>query len=226
VQYFKDADRDYSDGASFPSFLANIKQDAMDTLTQEERDELAVLLPDKTNEPPATMRTNKFVKNWRMEDVQPDLDQVKSGRSFAKGKEAYTAAQCILCHRFGKTGGAVGPELAAVSSRLTSRDILESILLPSKVVSELYQNTILTLKDGDDVTGRIIEETDQKLIVVTDPIKSTKVEVRKSEVTGRRLSKVSPMPEGLVNSMTEDQILDLIAYLQSGGKKSYAAFKK
>ena len=115
---------------------------------------------------------------------------------------------------------------AAVSSRLTSRDILESILLPSKVVSEQYQNTILDLKSGDDVIGRVLEETDQKLVVVTDPIKLTKVEVRKSDITGRRSSKISPMPEGLVNFMTENQILDLIAYLQSGGKKTFAAYKK
>jgi len=187
---------------------------------------LADLLPAETNAAPAPAKVHKFVKDWHMPDLQPDLEKLLSGRSFARGKEAFTEAQCILCHRFGKTGGAVGPELAAVSSRLTARDILESILLPSKVVSELYQNTILTLKDGDDVTGRIIEETDQKLTVVTDPIKTTKVEVRKSDVVNRRLSKLSPMPEGLVNTMSKDQILDLIAYLQSGGKKTYAAFKK
>jgi putative heme-binding domain-containing protein len=226
LQYFKDAGRDYSDGASLPGFLSSFQQDAIDTLTPAERDALATFLPAESNAVPATATTpRKFVKDWRMADIEPDLDQLKSGRSFARGKEAFTAAQCILCHRFGKTGGAVGPELAAVSSRLASRDILESILLPSKVVPELYQNTILTLKNGDDVIGRIVEETDQKLVVMTDPIKSTKVEARKSDVSSRRASKISPMPEGLVNNMTEDQILDLIAYLQSGGKKNYAAFK-
>jgi len=228
LQYFKEAGRDYSDGASLPTFLTNFLQDAIASLNPEEREALADMLPaEKTNAAPAAAPTpHKLVKEWKMQDVEPDLDKLKSGRSFAKGQAAFTDAQCILCHRFGKTGGAVGPELAAVSSRLTSRDILESILLPSKVVSEQYQNTILELKDGDDVTGRIVEETDQKLVVITDPIKLTKVDVRKSDVTGRHASKISPMPEGLVNFMTKDQILDLIAYLQSGGKKTFAAFKK
>ena len=228
MRYFKDAGRDYSDGASLPTFLTNVQQDAIATFNPEEREALADLLPvEKTNAAPAAVPPpRKLVKEWQMQDVEPDLDKVKSGRSFNRGQKAFTDAQCILCHRFGKTGGSVGPELAAVSSRLTSRDILESILLPSKVVSELYQNTILNLKDGDDVTGRIIEETDQKLVVMTDPIKLTKVEVRKGDVISRHASKLSPMPEGLVNFMTEDQILDLIAYLQSGGKKTYAAFKK
>ena len=227
LQYFKDAGRDYSDGASLPTFLTNFQQDAIASLSPAEHEALADFLPAKSNAAPAVVaKIHKLVKEWQMQDVEPDLEKLKSGRSFAKGKEAFTEAQCILCHRFGKTGGGVGPELAAVASRLNSHDILESILLPSKVVSELYQNTILSLKDGDDVTGRIIEETDQRLVVITDPIKSTKVEVRKSDVTVRRLSKISPMPEGLVNFMTKDQILDLIAYLQSGGKKTYAAYHK
>jgi putative heme-binding domain-containing protein len=225
LQYFKDAGRDYSDGASLSTFLTNFYNEAIATLTPSEREDLSDFLPPETNTAAATAAPRKFVKNWQMPDIQPDLEDLKSGRSFANGKKTFTTAQCVLCHKFGKTGGAVGPELAAVGSRLTAHDILESILLPSKVVSELYQNTIISTKDGDDVIGRIVGETDQKLTVMTDPIKSTKVEVLKRDVVGRRLSKVSPMPEGLVNTFSKKDILDLIAYLQSGGKRTYAAFK-
>jgi len=66
--------------------------------------------------------------------------------------------------------GAVGPELTAASSKYTRRDILESIIDPSKVVSEQYQNLALALKNGDDVTGRIIEEDSRRIVVVTDPL--------------------------------------------------------
>ena len=52
--------------------------------------------------------------------------------------EAYEAAQCVLCHKFGNDGGAVGPDLTAVSSRFNRHDILESIIEPSKVVSEQF----------------------------------------------------------------------------------------
>lgn len=225
MQYFKDAGRDYSDGASLSSFLTNFYDDAVATLTPAERDALADVLPGKTNAAPVAAVIHKFIKDWKMTDLEPELDKLKSGRSFDAGEKAFTDAQCIACHRFGKSGGSVGPELAAVSSRLTSRDILESILLPSKVVSDQYKNTMLILKDGDDVSGRIVSETDQKLVVMTDLLKGTTVDVPKSNVVSRRLSKISPMPEGLVNFMTEDQILDLIAYLQSSGKKTYAAFK-
>ena len=226
LQYFKDAGRDYSDGASMDLFLTNCMKDAIATLTPDEREDLAEYLPKETNSAPVVAKVRKFIKEWKMADLDPLLEKVKASRSFKAGKETFTAAQCVLCHRFGKGGGSVGPELSAVASRLTAHDILESILLPSKVVSDQYKNTIVSTKDGDDVIGRIVEETDQKLVVMTDPIKMTKVDVLKKDVLSRRLSKVSPMPEGLANYMTQDEIFDLIAYLESGGKKTYAAFKK
>jgi putative heme-binding domain-containing protein len=226
LQYFKDVERDYSDGSSFPAFLEHFRTEAIATLSDDERDGLAEFLPKETNAAAALALTNKFVKDWHMEDLLPDLAQAKSLRSFKIGKTAYAEAQCIQCHRFGTSGGSVGPELAAVSSRLTTRDILESILEPSKVVSEQYQNVVLTMSDGDTVAGRVVEENELKLVLNTDPMRPNKEEFRKADIVSRRPSKISPMPDGLVNSMTEDEIWDLIAYLESGGKKTYAAFKK
>jgi putative heme-binding domain-containing protein len=226
LQYFKDVDRDYSDGSSLPSFLKNFRKEAIDTLSEEEREALAEFIPKETNAEPALQANRKFVKDWQMQDLLPDLAQAKTHRSFAKGKAAFTEAQCILCHRFGNAGGSVGPELAAVSSRLATQNILESILEPSKVISEQYQNIVLTLNDGDVVAGRLVEENELELTLNTDSMRPNKEKFRKADIVSRRPSKISPMPEGLVNSMTEDEIWDLIAFLESGGKKSYASFKK
>ena len=225
VKWFTDADREYADGASYDKFIASIRKDAVTSLTDDERAELAVEIVDKdadTNKPALAQR--KFVKDWKMADLQPALDGVMKGRKFARGKEVFNAAQCIQCHRFANAGGAVGPELTAISSRYGHRDILESILEPSKVISEQYINTLIVKKDGDDVTGRVVEENDQKLVLVTDALKQTKVEVLKSDIATRKPSKISPMPEGLVNNFTQDEILDLIAYIESGGKETAAAF--
>jgi hypothetical protein len=63
-------------------------------------------------------------------------------------------------------------------------------------------------------------------VLLTAPIRQTKVDILKADIVSRRPSKVSPMPDGLVNSMTEEEILDLMAYLESGGKKNNLAFKK
>jgi len=226
LQYFKDVDRDYSDGASLAPFLDNFRKEAIATLSDSEREELADILPKEAEAAAAPATDRKFVKDWQMQDLLPDLAKAKIHRSFAKGKAVYADAQCIQCHRFGESGGSVGPELAAVSSRLTTRDILESILEPSKVVSEQYQNVVLTLKDGDTVVGRVIQENELELTLMTDPIHPNKEVFRKADIVSRHASKISPMPDGLVSSMTEDEIWDLIAYMESGGKKSNAAFKK
>jgi putative heme-binding domain-containing protein len=225
LQYFKDVERDYSDGASLPSFLKNFRNEFVDGLSATDQVALAEFLPKESNAG-ETAVAGKFVKAWTMQDLQPDLEQAKSGRSFTKGKAAYAQAQCNLCHRFGNSGGSVGPELAAVSSRLSARDVLESILEPSKVVSELYQNTVIETRDGDIRTGRVVEENDRKLVLMTAPITQTKVDIDKADIVRRRASKVSPMPDGLVNSMTEEEIWDLIAYMEAGGKKNNPAFKK
>jgi putative heme-binding domain-containing protein len=131
-----------------------------------------------------------------------------------------------LCHRFANRGGTVGPDLTAVASRLSARGILESILEPSKVLPEQFQNIILTLSDGDVLTGRVVRENEQRLVFMTDLIQQTTVEIRPGDVVSRRASKISPMPEGLVNSLKEDEIWDLIAYLKSGGNKPQATRPK
>ncbi|MDB6111733.1 MAG: heme-binding protein, partial [Pedosphaera sp.] len=226
LKWFTDADREYGDGSSYPKFIANFRKDAVETLTDNERGELANIITDQPKEAPKAVAEHKFVKDWKVEDLQSLLDEVGKGRSFAKGKDAFTVAQCVQCHRFDDGGGAVGPELTAVSSRYTRKDILESILLPSKVVSEQYQNTTFTKKDGDDVTGRLVEEDDKKIVVMTNPLTQAKIEVLKADITNRAAAKLSPMPEGLVNSLTQEEILDLLAYMESGGKAEAAAFKK
>ena len=132
----------------------------------------------------------------------------------------------MACHRFGSEGGSVGPDLTAVSSRFKRHDILESILLPSKVISEQYMNQIVRTKGGDVIEGRVLEETDSKLVIQPNPLKPDKITVEKSEVKSRGPSKLSPMPEGLVNTFTKEEIFDLIAYLESAGKRDHPDFRK
>ncbi len=229
VKWFKDVGRDYGDGSSFPKFLSNLRRDAAASLPDTERGELASLLtaPIGGEKVARKARVFKHVKDWTMNDLSPLLEQASRSRDFAKGKEAYAAAQCQACHRFGNEGGAVGPDLTAVASRFSRADILSAIVEPSKVVSEQYQNITITKKDGDDLTGRLLEETDDKLVLMVNPLEpDKKTTIKKSEVTKREPSKLSPMPEGLVNILSKDDILDLIAYMESGGKKDFRAFRK
>ena len=234
-KWFKEAGRPYGDGSSLANFLKNFYAEALANLTASEQEALQPMLtsleanlkqgkPAKSSFPEP--KQHAFVKEWTMAELAGSLDQVESGRNFAKGRQAFVDAQCILCHRFGNEGGGVGPDLTAVSARFSSRDLLESIVEPSKVVSEQFQNTTVLLKDGDDVTGRLLNETDTELVLQPNPLQPGKVTVKKAGVAKRSFAALSPMPEGLVNALSKEDILDLIAFLESAGRPSHPAFQR
>ena len=230
LRWFEEAGRPYTDGASFNNFLARFHEDARNTLTPQETrslaDVLAGYVPPNSRRHVGPARARPFVKEWKMSDLEPLLPQVGHARNFDRGKAVFEEAQCLACHKFGNEGGAVGPDLTAVSSRYTRRDVLESIILPSKVISEQYQNTVVRFKEGGGVVGRVVEETPERLVVQPSLLSPEKITVEKSQVKSREPSKVSPMPDGLVNNFTRDEILDMIAYIESGGRRENPDFKR
>jgi len=214
-------------GSSYNNFLKKLKKEVADTLTPAEQMQLGDLLGSSSSELAALKpkQEHKFVQEWKMSDFADALNAPSRGRNFANGREAWLAGQCVQCHRLNDEGGAVGPDLAGAGLKYSRRDLLESILEPSKVLSDQYQNMTVTKKDGDDVTGRILEDSDTKLVLVINPLTGEKVELKKSDVKSRTPSKLSPMPEGLASVLTKEEILDLLAYMESAGNKQHAAFK-
>jgi putative heme-binding domain-containing protein len=230
TKWFADAGIRYNDGASYNNFVKNLHADAVNALSPDERTALASVIaayvppgskPRKIAKPRTTL-----VKEWKMADVESDLAATGHGRNFARGKEVFESTQCLACHRFGNEGGAVGPDLTAVASRFSRHDIMESIVDPSKVVSEQYMNTAVRLKNDDTVIGRLIQETADTLVIQPNPLTPEKVTVKKADIKVRQLSKISPMPEGLVNALNKDELLDMLAYIESGGRKDHPDFAK
>jgi hypothetical protein len=84
------------------------------------------------------------------------------------------------------------------------------------VVADPYRNTTILTTDGDEYTGRIVGETAGEVSIMTDVINRVVVKVVKNKILKREVSKISPMPQGLLNSFTSEEILDLLAYLESG----------
>lgn len=228
VEWFKEAGRDYSNGSSFSKYLVNIRKDALATLTESELTAVQPLLEEREDtSPQKPAKERKFVKEWRMGDIEPLLGQVASNRDFESGKAAFNDAQCFTCHRFGNEGGAVGPELAGAGSKYSRLDILESLLEPSKVVSDQYQNFIIVKKDGEDVVGRLTDENSDRIIMMPSMLTpEATVEIPLAEITSRQPSKVSPMPTGLLNHLTRAEILDLLAFIETAGKARAVNFQK
>lgn len=226
--WFEQAGRPYSDGASFGNFLKHFLRDAVANMSPAEQKQLAGTITAISKEltPNFDVPARPVVKQWKMDEVLPHLAKAESGRNFNKGKEAFAAAQCIKCHRFGETGGAVGPDLTAIGSRFGPKEILESILEPSKTLSDQYQNETFRTLSGKTVTGRVVEDTKEAVAVQPDPFSPDRVVIKKDDIESRTPSKVSPMPANLADVLTEDEILDLIAYLQSQGKRNGKSFQR
>ena len=227
VQWFKDVDRDYGDGASYAKYLINIRKDAVATLTDDERDALRPIFGvPLTSAPWKQTRPRQFAKSWTVNELLSALGEVSHGRDFASGKAAFNDAQCIVCHRMGTDGGAVGPELTGAASKYSRQSILESIIEPSKVIADQYQTVTIFKKDGDDVTGRIADENAQRVVVMPNLLAPEVTEtIPVAEIVRREASKISPMPTGLVDQLTQAEILDLLAYIEAMGKESAANFK-
>jgi uncharacterized repeat protein (TIGR03806 family) len=164
------------------------------------------------------------VRDWKLNALAASLDNVKEGRSFDSGRDAFRRTGCVQCHRFAGEGGSVGPDLSGIGRRLSTRDLLEAILLPSKSIAEGYALTEIKLKSGDIVTGRI--EREDENVVSIRPVSATEevLAIRKTEIGDRNVSKISNMPSGMLNTLDETQIFDLLAYLIFDGAPAHAAF--
>ena len=97
-----------------------------------------------------------------------------AGRNFVAGKRAFAAARCVVCHRFESDGGATGPDLTQAAGRFNLRDLSESIVDPSKVVSDQYRATVIQTESGRQLIGRVIGENNDSITLLTDPEDSTK----------------------------------------------------
>lgn len=223
--WFNLAGAKYSGGHSFKKFLDNIRQDAVATLTDEEKVALeSVIRGQQSVEVVADEKPRQFVHNWQMADIAPLLADVEHRRSFESGKAAFRAAQCLKCHRFAGEGGAVGHDLTGAGNRFSAHDLLESIILPSKVVSDQYASKTIVTTGGNVITGAVTTAADGSLNVMQSS--GDTVTVAQDEIEEVLPSKLSVMPEGLLSILSKEEVLDLIAYLRSGGKSDDRAFQQ
>lgn len=228
LRWFRDAGREYSDGSSWGDFLVKIRSTAISKIPQQDLADVQSVLDSlaETNAQRYVPKKQRaFVRDWKMADIEPDLEKIGHGRNFAQGLDAVYASQCLMCHRMGEEGGSAGPDLTAVASRFSRRDILESILDPSKVISEQFANADIVMKDGSTLTGRIVSETGDALVIRPSMLDPAVQEIKMAEIKSREFSKVSAMPPGLVNILTKEELLDLLAYFESAGHPGGASFK-
>lgn len=224
---FIDKARGASGGASYRGFLRNMDREAFDALPEKERLAIEAAGARKPDLPPELPKPVGPAREWKFEEVLALGDNVLKGRDFKKGERAFSAARCIVCHRFGGDGGATGPDLTLAAGRFGFKDLADATFNPSKVISDQYKASVVETKSGKVHVGRILSETDQQVTILLNPEDATKfVTIPRSDIESLEPSTTSIMPAGLLNPLGEEEVLDLMAYILSRGNAKDAMFKK
>ncbi|WP_417392859.1 heme-binding protein [Gimesia sp.] len=220
--------RTFIGGKQLTERLRDIREDFLKTLSDQQRQQFSKEIAelDKPLVEAELVPARPVVQEWTLSELEPHLAAVASKRSFKSARQALLAANCLKCHRIGSTGAQVGPDLTTVGKRFDSRAILESIITPSKIMDEKYLYTVYVLTNGKIVTGRPVGVSKTTITVETDPIRQTTVPVAREEIEESILSKTSPMPANLIDVLTQEEILDLLAYLKAGGDPQAPPFQK
>jgi putative heme-binding domain-containing protein len=159
----------------------------------------------------------KFVKMWELADLAPAMaGEWAASRSLERGRAVFSQAGCIQCHYFRGEGVRTAPDLSEVRKKYHDAELLKQVLEPSASILEGYEGWVFLRNDGSDVVGRIVKEDADGWQVAAKLQKPDEVElVKKSELQMMKKSKLSLMPTGLLVTFSRDEILDLIAFLQS-----------
>jgi putative heme-binding domain-containing protein len=179
--------------------LNNVRWDNLKT-------EAARLLP-----PSANQQTHSLV---------PISELVKRKGDPQKGVAVFRREMvgCFKCHQINGEGVEFGPNLSEIGTKLAKDALYESIRDPSAGISFGYEAWQLDLKNGDDAFGLIVSETADELSLKA--VGGIVSRYKKSEIARRTKQKLSIMPAGLEQTMSTEDLVDLVEYLSSLKKRA------
>ena len=173
------------------------------------------------------LANNSRGQQWKYADLESDLARM-TGRSFEVGRAAFKAANCIACHQFDNQGVNFGPDLAKLDDKKkTAKYLLRAILEPSKDIDEKYSSTTFLLDDGRTITGMITSENEKTIKIIVDPLAKDKETIlQQDQIEDSMVSENSPMPMGMVDKLSREEVLDLVAYILSGADEKNKMFSE
>jgi putative heme-binding domain-containing protein len=162
---------------------------------------------------------------WKFDELASAVRDMK-GRSFANGKSMFQVASCVSCHKMEGVGNEFGPDLTKLDVKLQSpTEILRHVLEPSLKIDDKYVTWIFETKKGQTISGMILEETKDAVKIIENPQAKAEARVlKKDQLEGRTRSPISLMPKGLLDKLSRDEILDLLAYIAAKGQKAHPLF--
>lgn len=164
------------------------------------------------NETPVKRR---FVKKWQHHWFGDAPDHLGK-RNLERGRMVFEQATCTRCHNLGPGAKKLGPDLTDVTKRFKGSKLLQQIVKPSAEINRDFRTQLVLGDDGKLRTGLVIKETDDEIHLIPNLLKPDKLEVMaKSSIEERRFADISTMPAGLLDTFRQEEIFDLLAYIQS-----------
>ncbi|HSJ04251.1 MAG TPA: hypothetical protein VK956_17425, partial [Verrucomicrobium sp.] len=152
------------------------------------------------------------VKKRQLERLASEVHQKgrpdEGRKHFEQGK-----GTCIACHKADNVGRAIGPDLSKIGAIRRERDLLESILFPSATLARDYEAHAIETSDGQSFTGLIRSHTAEGLLLVD--LAGQEKNVPHASIVAQTTLTTSLMPMGLDQTMTEQELCDLVAWLLS-----------
>lgn len=232
VAWFDDA-REFRGAASMEGYVDAIWNDVLERFPAEERGAAEERL--RSNRAERARRAAELVT--AVEGDRPgksDLAQMSfeelaeyleydvmayERHSPEQGERVFHRARCSACHVFGDIGRGGGPDLSTVVKRFRRSEVLESIMFPSRVISDQYQAVDVVLDDGSLHSGMVVEDTARRLTLIDAG--ANRLDLDKSRIRSREPSSLSIMPEGLLDAMTLSDLASLMRFLDGGAEQEH-----
>ncbi|MCA6075108.1 c-type cytochrome [Fulvivirga sedimenti] len=213
-----------SGGWSYIGFVERIRLEALDQVPADERKQLAEISGEAllnqpsydSNVPPPSGPG----KNWQISMALEAVNGQLEGKDLKRGEELYKALLCASCHSMDGLGGNVGPDLTQAGTRFSNYDLLMAMISPSMSISDQYAATLFALRDGNTVVGRTTRTTDDTAYVNVNPFGNDEISIAADNIESQVPSPVSLMPGGLINSLNDEELRQLMAYLSKSRNDS------
>lgn len=223
----------FKGGNSYIGFIDNARKKALSHVPKDQLAMYGKMSGDSLLNQKGTRLAENVVppkgpgRQWEIDSALKVVEENTGVRDFKRGQELYIAVKCGSCHTMKGEGGSVGPDLTQLGTRFSKRDMLEAIIEPSEVISDQYESKVFNMKDGTSVLGRLMSENEKAFVISQNPYAPhvTK-ELAKKDVQDIKRSEVSIMPPGTLNTMSPDEVKDIMAYLMSGGNENAEIYKK
>jgi putative membrane-bound dehydrogenase-like protein len=144
------------------------------------------------------------------------FEMVRKEGDPAKGREVFFRTgsnSCSSCHRVQGRGQWVGPDLSTIGAKYGRDELLRSILSPSSAIGYNFRSLVVGLDDGRVLTGLPVEDSPDRLVLKT--AEGEKIVIRPGQVEERKTSDVSLMPEGLAETLSDQELADLLSFLST-----------